>query len=100
MGSQVGVGGVEPGGANGGIWSGPLKLLLPALPLARTVPVLCALRCVSYRPGPGASPRSFDRGVGFIYTQTHLPPKFSFSSDFGHFILKMLENTEKMNKNY
>ena len=23
-------------------------------------------------------------------TQTHLPPKFSFSSDFGHFILKML----------
>ena len=25
-------------------------------------------------------------------TQTHLPPKFSFSSDFGHFILKMLEN--------
>ena len=32
--------------------------------------------------------------VGFIGTQTHLPPKFSFSSDFGHFILKMLENTK------
>ena len=35
-------------------------------------------------------------GVGFIGTQTHLSPKFSFSSDFGHFILKMLENA----KNY
>ena len=31
-------------------------------------------------------------GHGFIGTQTHLPPKFSFSSDFGHFILKMVEN--------
>ena len=30
-------------------------------------------------------------GVGFIGTQTHVPPKFSFSSDFGHFILKKLE---------
>ena len=31
----------------------------------------------------------------FIGTQTHLspiPPKISFSSDFGHFILKRLEN--------
>ena len=27
-------------------------------------------------------------------TQTHLPQKFSFSSDFGHFILKMLENAK------
>ena len=26
-----------------------------------------------------------DWGVGFIGTQTHLLPKFSFSSDFGHF---------------
>ena len=33
--------------------------------------------------------------VGFIGTQTHLPQKFSFSSDFGHFILKILENAEK-----
>ena len=24
-------------------------------------------------------------------TQTHLPPKLSFSSDFGHFIMKMSE---------
>ena len=31
-------------------------------------------------------------GDGFMGTQIHLPPKFSFSSDFGHFILKMLEN--------
>ena len=31
----------------------------------------------------------FGGGGGFIGTQTHLPPKFSFSSDFGHFILKM-----------
>ena len=29
-----------------------------------------------------------DRCIG---TQTHLPPKFSFSLDFGHFTLKMLE---------
>ena len=27
-------------------------------------------------------------------TQTYLPPKFSFSTDFGHFILKMLENAK------
>ena len=27
-------------------------------------------------------------------TQTHLPPKFSFSSDFGHFIFKMVENAK------
>ena len=27
-------------------------------------------------------------------TQTHLPPKFSISSDFGHFTLKMLENVK------
>ena len=40
----------------------------------------------------GASPRNF----GFIGTQTYLPQKFSFSSDFGHFNLKMLENA----KNY
>ena len=35
-------------------------------------------------------------GVGFIGTQTHLPPKFSFASDFGHFILKMLENAKQI----
>ena len=33
-------------------------------------------------------------GVVFIGTKTYLPPKFSFSSDFGHFIWKMLENTK------
>ena len=43
---------------------------------------------------PGASPPSFIWGDGFMGTQTHLPPKFSFSSDFGHFILKMLENAK------
>ena len=32
-------------------------------------------------------------GVGFMDTQTHLPPKFSFSTDFEHFILKMLAKT-------
>ena len=31
---------------------------------------------------------------GFIGTQTHLTPKFSFFSDFGHFILKMVENAK------
>ena len=37
-------------------------------------------------------------GGGQIYigTQTHLPPKFSFSSDFGHFIWKMLENAKNV----
>ena len=29
---------------------------------------------------------------GFIGTQTNLPSKFSFSSDLGHFIFKMMEN--------
>ena len=33
-------------------------------------------------------------GGGFMGTQTHLPPKFSFSSDFGHLILKILENAK------
>ena len=37
--------------------------------------------------GKGAA-RKFWLGVGFIGTQTHLPPKFSFSSGIGHFILK------------
>ena len=36
----------------------------------------------------------FYMGDGFMGTQTYLPPKFSFSSDFGHFILKMLENAK------
>ena len=33
-------------------------------------------------------------GDEFIGTQTHLLPKFSFCSDFGHFILKMVENAK------
>ena len=33
-------------------------------------------------------------GDGFIGTQTHLLLKFSFSSDFCHFIWKMVENAE------
>ena len=32
-----------------------------------------------------------------IGTQTHLPQKFSVSSDFGHFILKMLESANNLN---
>ena len=44
--------------------------------------------------GPGASPLSFVWGDVFIGTQTYLPPKVSFSSDFGHFILKMVEKTK------
>ena len=27
-------------------------------------------------------------------TQTHIPPQFSFSSDFGHFMLKILKNAK------
>ena len=30
--------------------------------------------------------------VGFIGTHTHLHRKFSFSLDFGHFVLTLLEN--------
>ena len=46
-----------------------------------------------------ASPRIFDWvGVGFIGTQTYLPRKFGLSSDFGHFIWKMLENAKKLFK--
>ena len=45
-----------------------------------------------------ASSRSFDWGGGRIHgqlgIQTHLPQKLSFSSDFGHFIFKMLEDTK------
>ena len=41
-------------------------------------------------------------GDGFIGTQTHLLHRFSFSSDFGHFILKMqlllLENAKSTSK--
>ena len=33
-------------------------------------------------------------GVGVIGTQTHLTPKFIFSSDLGLFVLKMLENAK------
>ena len=36
----------------------------------------------------------FGGGDGFIGTQTHLPPKFSFSSDFDHLILNMVENAK------
>ena len=36
----------------------------------------------------------FTGRVGVIGTQTHLPPKFSFSSNLGHFVLKMLENAK------
>ena len=40
-----------------------------------------------------APPRSFDWGGGRILVrQTHLPPNYDFSSDFGHFILKILKN--------
>ena len=42
-----------------------------------------------------APPRNFFiEGDGFMGTQTNPPPKFSFSSDFGHFILKMLKNAK------
>ena len=41
-----------------------------------------------------AWPRHFNWGNGFIGTQIHLPPKISFSSDFGHFIREMLENVK------
>ena len=55
---------------------------------------LATLDCESWESW--TSPRSFDWGRGgFIGTQTHIPTKFSFSSDFCHFILKMLKNAKK-----
>ena len=39
-----------------------------------------------------APPRSFDWGVQILVRQTHLPLNFDFSSDFGHFNLKILKN--------
>ena len=47
-------------------------------------------------PSPGAPPLDppLVWGDGFIGTQTHLPPKLNFSSDFGHFILKMVVNAK------
>ena len=44
-----------------------------------------------------ASPRTFVWGDGFMGTEIaeiHLPQKFSFYSDFGHFIFKMLKNAK------
>ena len=43
----------------------------------------------------GAATKFCLRGDGFMGTQTHLPPKSIFSSDFGHFILKMLDYIQK-----
>ena len=34
------------------------------------------------------------RGDGFMGTQTNLPQKLIFSSDFGHLILKMLDHAK------
>ena len=69
-------------------------LLLPAsaasaIPTQRYKFVVC-LPAVD---GRGVATK-FCLGDGFMGTQTHLPPKFSFSSDFGHFISKMLENAK------
>ena len=41
-----------------------------------------------------APPRSFVWGDRFMGTQTNLPPRFIFSSNFGHFILKMLDHAK------
>ena len=40
----------------------------------------------------GVATMFYLEGDGFIGTQTYLPQKFSFSSDFSHFILKIVEN--------
>ena len=42
----------------------------------------------------GRSHEVLFEGDGIIGSQVHLPPKFSFSPDFGHFIWKMLENAK------
>ena len=41
---------------------------------------------------PGAPPRIFDWGGRIQVLQIQLPPNSNFSLDFGHFILKILEN--------
>ena len=43
---------------------------------------------------PGALSQSFVWGDKCMGTQIHLPPKSSLSSDFNHFILKLLENAK------
>ena len=47
------------------------------------------------RTDKGAATKFCLGGDGLMGTQTHLLPKFSFSSDFGHFIWEMLENVKK-----
>ena len=42
----------------------------------------------------GAATIFFSGGGGFMSTQTHISQQFSFSSGFGHFIFKMLENAK------
>ena len=53
-------------------------------------------QCEPHLTHAGASPLSFAWGDGFIGTQTYLAPKLSFSLDFGHFILKMVEKKNKI----
>ena len=70
--------------------SGTLKQIY--LPRVTALAAVCGY--TRHSPHARASPRSFVWGDGCKGTQTHLPPIFSFSSDFGHFILKMEENAE------
>ena len=59
---------------------------------------LCSVQCVLIgRQCQGRRHQVLFVGDGFMGTQTHLPPKFSLSSDFGHFISKMLDNAKVAN---
>ena len=60
--------------------------------IAPTAPAWLRTWYITYL-GKGVATK-FVLEFGFIGTQTHLPPKFSFSSDFGHFIFKMSENAK------
>ena len=83
------------GGATVGQWSYIKTMLLPPLKFSEH-----AVNDINrhWRPQSGGkggatampSPRSFECGEDSD-NQTHLPQKFTFSSDFGHLILKMLK---------
>ena len=71
------------------------RLCLCPLAADWAAPSAGTIACLSLPPpSPGAPPRCFVWRDGFVGTQTHLTPKFSFSSDFGHFISKVVENAK------
>ena len=67
--------------------AGYLNFVRPCLKLPLELGACCGGRWRAVAP-----PRSFDWGGRTLVRQTHLPPNSDFSSDFGHFILKIWKN--------